>query len=156
VRARFLYEIQGTQYINPDVIADIEYVRIENTGEKDRVRVSGAIGGPPPPTTKAIVVAVGGYQAEATFYINGLDIDLKEKFMVQQLHHTFRNSNFSELSIERYGTAATNPRNQASGTVSVRVLVKGRREEDIVEEVFRQYVYALRMQFHAGKYLCNV
>ena len=151
VRAQFLYEIQGTTYINSDVTADITNVRIQNTDKKDRVRVSGATGGPPPPTTKAIIVGIGGYQAEATFYINGLDIDLKERFMRQQLEHAFRDANFSELSIERYGTAAVNPRNQASGTVSVRVLVKGKNREDIAENVFRQHLYALRMQFYAGK-----
>ncbi|KAF2498485.1 duf1446 domain-containing protein [Lophium mytilinum] len=153
VRAQFLYEIQGTKYINSDVTADIENVRIEDTGEKDRVRVSGATGSPPPPTTKVITVAIGGYQAEATFYINGLDIDLKEKFMRQQLEYAFRDANFSELSIERYGTAAVNPRNQASGTVSIRVLVKGKKREDIDEKVFRQHLYALRMQFYAGYHM---
>lgn len=152
VRAQFLYEIQGVKYINPDVLADIEDVRIEDTPEKDRVRVSGVTGGPPPSTTKAITVAIGGYQAEATFYINGLDVDLKERFMRQQLEYAFRDSKFTELSIERYGTAASNPRNQASGTVSVRVLVKGKRKEDIAEDVFRKHVYALRMQFYAGQY----
>lgn len=117
--------------------ADIEHVRIESTGEKNRVQVSGAVGGRPPLTTNAITVAIGGYQAEATFYINGLDIDLKEKFMKQQLTYAFRNASFSELSIERYGTAAMNPHNQASGTVSVRVLVKSKEKEDIAENVFR-------------------
>jgi hypothetical protein len=151
VRAQFLYEIQGTKYINPDVLADIQNVRIENTGKKDRVQVSGAVGSPPPPTTKAITVAIGGYQAEATFYMNGLDIDVKERFMRQQLEYAFRDSNFSELSIERYGATVVNPPNQAMGTVSVRVLVKGRRKEDVAEDVFRKHVYALRMQFYAGR-----
>jgi hypothetical protein len=153
VRAQFLYEIQGTKYINSDVCADIQNVKIENTVKKDRVRVSGAVGSPPPPTTKAIVVAIGGYQAEATFYMNGLDIDAKEKFMRQQLAYAFRNANFSELSIERHESAASNPTRQSLGTVGFRVLVKGRNKEDISEEVFRKHVYALRMQFYAGEYL---
>ena len=152
VRAQFLYEIQGTQYINPDVLADIENIKIGNSGKKDRVHVSGAVGSPPPPTTKAITVAMGGYQAEATFYMNGLDIEAKEKFMRQQLEHAFRNSNFSELSIERYGSAAVNPSNQALGTVFFRVLVKGKTKEDIAEDVFRKHVYAMRMQFYAGEF----
>ncbi|KIW73684.1 hypothetical protein PV04_01782 [Phialophora macrospora] len=153
VRAQFLYEIQGTKYINSDVCADIENVKIQNTGKKDRVRVSGAVGSPPPPTTKAIVVAIGGYQAEATFYMNGLDIDAKERFMRQQLEYAFRNANFSELSIERHGSAAVNPPRQSLGTVGYRVLVKGRKAEDIGEEVFRKHVYALRMQFYAGYHM---
>lgn len=151
VRAQFLYEIQGTTYINPDVMADIENVNIENTDEKDRVRVSGVVGSPPPSTTKAMTVAIGGYAAEATFYMNGLDLDAKERFMRQQIEHAFKNANFTELSIERYGTGASNPSSQAMGTVSVRVLVKAKNKEDIREDVFRKYIYALRMQFYAGR-----
>jgi len=151
VRAQFLYEIQGHKYINSDVLADIGNVKIENTGQKDRVRVSGAVGGPPPPTTKAITVAIGGYQAEATFYMNGLDLDAKERFMRQQIEYAFKDANLSELSIERYGSGEANPSNQASGTVSVRVLVKGKEKEDIREDVFRKHIYALRMQFYAGE-----
>jgi hypothetical protein len=150
VRAQFLYEIQGTKYINPDVLADIEKVMIENTDQKDRVRVSGAVGSPPPPTTKAMTVAIGGYLAEATFYMNGLDLDAKERFMRQQIEHAFKVSKFTELSIERYGSGVPNPSNQALGTVSVRVLVKGKKKEDIAENVFRKHIYALRMQFYAG------
>lgn len=150
VRAQFLYEIQGTQYINSDVVADITHVKIENTGDKDRVRISGAVGSPPPPTTKAIVVAIGGYQAEATFYMNGLDLDMKERFMRQQIENAFKDSKITELSIERYGSGVADPSCQALGTVSVRVLVKARNKEDIVEDVFRKQIYALRMQFYAG------
>lgn len=150
VRAQFLYEIQGTQYINPDVLADIEHVKIENTNEKDRVKVSGALGSPPPSTTKAITVSIGGYQAEATFYMNGLDLDAKERFMRQQIEHAFKDTPLTDLSIERYGSSAPDPSNQALGTVSVRVLVKAKNKDDINEDVFRKHIYALRMQFYAG------
>ncbi|GAB7352399.1 hypothetical protein MBLNU459_g2828t2 [Dothideomycetes sp. NU459] len=153
VRAQFLYEIQGTKYINPDVMADIGNVKIENTKEKDRVRVTNIVGSPPPPTTKAMVVAIGGYLAEATFYMNGLDLDAKERFMRQQIEHAFRDSNFTKLSIERYGAGASDPSSQARGTVSIRVLVKGKKQEDIKESVFRKYIYALRMQFYAGYHM---
>lgn len=151
VRAQFLYEIQGTQYINPDVLADIKDVKIVNTDQKDRVLVSGARGTPPPSNTKAITVAIGGYQAEATFYMNGLDLDAKERFMRQQIEYAFKDSNFKELSIERYGAGSLNPSSQALGTVFIRVLVKGEKKEDIREDVFRKKIYALRMQFYAGK-----
>ena len=150
VRAQFLYEIQGTQYINPDVLADIENVEITNTGTPNRVSITGARGSPPPATTKAIVVAVGGYQAEATFYMNGLDLDAKERFMRQQIEHAFMDMNLTTLSIERYGSTDINPSKQALGTVCVRVLVKSKHKEDISEDVFRKNIYALRMQFYAG------
>jgi hypothetical protein len=82
--------------------------------------------------------------------MNGLDLDAKERFMRQQIEHAFRDSNFTELSIERYGSAEQNPSKQAMGTVSIRVLVKGKKKEDIAEDVFRKHIYALRMQFYAG------
>ncbi|KAJ4244008.1 hypothetical protein NW762_014621 [Fusarium torreyae] len=153
VRAQFLYELQGQHYINPDVTADISNTCIRNTSQKDRVSISGAVGSPPPPNTKAIVVSVGGYQAEATFYMNGLDLDAKERFMRQQIEYAFQDSSFTEISIERYGASVANPSSQAVGTVSVRVLVKAKSKEDIREDYFRKKVYALRMQFYAGYHM---
>ncbi|KAH0832639.1 hypothetical protein FOPE_01296 [Fonsecaea pedrosoi] len=154
VRAQLVYEIQGNTYLNTDVCADITNVEIRNEpGKKDRVLVSGAKGSPPPPTTKAIVAAIGGWLAEATFYMNGLDIDAKEKFMRQQLNHAFRDANFLQLSVERYGTAKRNPSKQAEGTVMVRVLAQARNKEDIDVKIFKTRVYALRMQFYPGYHM---
>jgi hypothetical protein len=51
VTSQLLYEIQGPQYYNCDVTAQLENIRIEQIGE-DQVRVSGVKGLPPPPTTK--------------------------------------------------------------------------------------------------------
>ncbi|KAJ4322158.1 hypothetical protein N0V84_004993 [Fusarium piperis] len=153
VRAQFLYELQGQQYINPDVTADISNAAIRNTSQKDRVRISGAVGSPPPSNTKAIVVAVGGYQAEATFYMNGLDLDAKERFMRQQIGYAFKDSNLTEISIERYGANVADPSSQALGTVSIRVLVKAKAKEDIREDYFRKKIYALRMQLYAGYHM---
>lgn len=51
VTSQLLYEIQGPQYYNCDVTAQIENIKIEQVGE-DRVKVSGVRGLPPPPTTK--------------------------------------------------------------------------------------------------------
>ena len=47
-KAQLLYEIQGQIYLNPDVIADIKDVRLEEVG-KNRVALSGIKGIPPPP-----------------------------------------------------------------------------------------------------------
>lgn len=51
VTSQLLYEIQGPQYYNCDVTAQIENIKIEQVGE-DQVKVSGVKGLPPPPTTK--------------------------------------------------------------------------------------------------------
>jgi hypothetical protein len=49
--SQLLYEIQGPQYYNCDVTAQLEGIKMEQVGE-DRVKVSGVKGTPPPPTTK--------------------------------------------------------------------------------------------------------
>ncbi|KAJ0415936.1 hypothetical protein BJY00DRAFT_250634 [Aspergillus carlsbadensis] len=154
LRSQFLYEIQGHVYLNTDVSANIENVRVEDVPDaQDRVRVWGAKGSPPPPTTKAIICAVGGYQAEAVFYINGLDVDAKEQLLRQQLKWAFRDSKFTTLSIVRYGSTTSDPASQAAGTVCVRVLAQARELADISHKKFREPIYALRMQLYPGYHM---
>ncbi|KAK1621832.1 hypothetical protein BDP81DRAFT_335929 [Colletotrichum phormii] len=155
VTAQLLYELQGHLYLNPDVVADLSNVRVEeqkDSGE-DRVRVWGAKGLPPPPTTKVMFAAEGGYQAEATFYINGLDVNEKVAVMKNQLGHLFKDSNFSRLSIEQYGTEAQNPSSQQAGTVHLRVFAQARRKEDIAAVNFKVPIYAVRMQSYPGYHM---
>lgn len=152
VTAQLLYELQGHLYLNPDAVADLSGVRVTEDAP-NRVRVTGVKGLRPPPTTKVMVAAKGGFQAEATFFINGLDVDAKAQMMRNQLAHVFRSSNFSRLSIELYGTGAQNPSSQQAGTVSLRVFAQARRREDIEEVKFKIPIYALRMQSYAGYHM---
>jgi len=84
-----------------------------------------------------MVAASGGYQAETTFYINGLDVEEKAQMMKQQLMHVFKDNKFSKLSIELYGGIVANPTSQQEGTVHLRVFAQARRKEDISAEKFR-------------------
>ncbi|WJG35106.1 uncharacterized protein FOBCDRAFT_249301 [Fusarium oxysporum Fo47] len=152
VTAQLLYELQGHLYLNPDVVADLSGVQVEQESE-NRVSVSGVKGLPPPPTAKVMIAAKGGFQAEATFYINGLDVFEKAAMMKNQLAHMFKDSNFSRLSIELYGTPADNPTSQQAGTVSLRVFAQARRKEDIDAPKFKVPIYALRMQSYPGYHM---
>ena len=154
ITGQLLYELQGELYLNPDVVADLSGIKIEDTATPNRVFVSGMTGHPPPSTTKAMIAASGGYQAETTFYINGLDVAEKAEMMKNQLHHMFKDCNFSKLSIELYGTLASNPKSQQAGTVFLRIFAQARRKEDIAAPKFRDIVYALRMQSYPGKHHC--
>ncbi|KAK5198822.1 hypothetical protein LTR72_005124 [Exophiala xenobiotica] len=154
VKAQALYELQGHLYLNPDVVADLSQIRIEaEPGTVDRVRVSGVKGFPPPPSTKAMFAAPGGYQAEATFFINGLDVDAKATMMRNQLKHIFRDHKFTKLSIEQYGSEVKNPDSQQAGTVQLRVFAQARRKEDIDAQHFKIPIYALRMQSYPGYHM---
>lgn len=150
--AQFLYELQGELYLNPDVVADLGSICIENAG-LNRVRVSCIKGLPPPATTKAMIAAPGGYQAETTFYINGLDIHKKAQMMRNQLSHMFQGHNFTKFSVDLYGSAPADPRSQNEGTVSLRVFVQSRKKEDLAPERFRIPIYALRMQSYPGYHM---
>ncbi|KAF5723331.1 transcription activator acu-15 [Fusarium mundagurra] len=152
VIAQLLYELQGHLYLNLDVVADLSGVHVEQESE-NRVSVSGVKGLPPPSTAKVMIAAKGGFQAEATFYINGLDVYEKAAMMKNQLAHMFKDSNFSRLSIELYGTPAENPTSQQAGTVSLRVFAQARRKEDIDAPKFKVPIYALRMQSYPGYHM---
>src|SRR5699024_9819985 len=143
VTAQLLYELQGHLYLNPDVTADLSGVEVvEEEGATDRVSVLGVRGLPPPSTAKVMEAAKGGLQAEATFYINGLDVDAKATMMKRQLESICAENHFSRFSVELYGTAGTNPSSQQAGTVSLRVFAQARRREDITADWFKKPIYA--------------
>lgn len=78
VTAQLLYEIQGVRYLNPDVTARFDSIRLQPDGP-DRVRVFGIKGEPPPPTTKVCINYLGGYRNSMTFVLTGLDIEEKAR-----------------------------------------------------------------------------
>ncbi|CAD0082729.1 unnamed protein product [Aureobasidium vineae] len=153
ITSQLLYELQGQMYLNSDVVADIASIHIEDVGRPNCVLVSVCKGSPPPPTTKVMVAAPGGWQAETTYYINGLDVQAKAQMMKQQLQKIFSGSQFSKFSVELYGTQADNPSSQQAGTVMLRVFAQARHKEDIAAEKFKIPLYSLRMQSYPGYHM---
>lgn len=76
VTAQLLYEIDGPAYLNPDVVARFDTIRLEQQGP-DRVRVSGVRGEPAPRQAKVSINYRGGYRNRMTFVLTGLDIEAK-------------------------------------------------------------------------------
>ncbi len=76
ITAQLLYEIQGHDYLNPDVTARFDTIQLEQEAP-DRVLVRGVRGEPPPPTTKVCLNYLGGYKNSMTFVLTGLDIEEK-------------------------------------------------------------------------------
>ncbi|OQO06222.1 hypothetical protein B0A48_08810 [Cryoendolithus antarcticus] len=153
ITAQLLYELQGELYLNPDVVANLANIQIESTGQKNRVYVRGVTGLPPPPTTKVTIAAPGGFQAETTYYLNGLDVHAKAKMMQQQLANLFGGSDLSKFSSEVYGTEAIDPSSQQEGTTMLRVFVQARRKEDLAPAKFKTPIYSLRMQSYPGYHM---
>ncbi|MFA6297708.1 MAG: acyclic terpene utilization AtuA family protein [Nocardioides sp.] len=84
VTAQLVYEIQTTRYLNPDVVVDLDTIRLEQSGP-DRVRVSGVRGEAPPERLKVCVNTLGGFRNSMEFVLTGLDIDAKADWLREQL-----------------------------------------------------------------------
>ncbi|GAB1198384.1 hypothetical protein APSETT444_007703 [Aspergillus pseudonomiae] len=111
VKAQWVYEIQGPNYLNPDVVAHLEGTRIKEDAP-NKVRVTGVKGSPPPPTTKLAVCSFGGYQAEMATHAVGLDIKEKVELQRKQILDYLDQSRFSTIAIDAYGSVPENPKSQ--------------------------------------------
>ncbi len=128
VTSQLVYEISGPLYFNSDVVADLHGITLVQAGE-DRVHVSGVRGRPPPPTTRCGITAHGGFQAEWHFYLVGLDIAEKCRWMEEQARHAIGEeliSQFSMLKFHVHGTSPANPANQEVATVDFRIFAQAR------------------------------
>jgi hypothetical protein len=84
VTAQLLYEIQGPDYANPDVVARFGTVALTQDGA-DRVRISGTRGSQPTGQLKVAITHIGGYRNTMTLVLTGLDIERKAAWAEAQL-----------------------------------------------------------------------
>jgi hypothetical protein len=84
VTAQLLYEIDAPRYLNPDVVARFDTIRLSQEGP-DRVLISGVRGEPAPETVKVCINYLGGFRNSMTFVLTGLDIEEKAQLTKQTL-----------------------------------------------------------------------
>ncbi|KAF5373585.1 hypothetical protein D9758_000946 [Tetrapyrgos nigripes] len=132
VTAQLVYEIQGPIYLNPDVSANLEEIRLKDVG-RNRVHVSGVKGSPPPPTMKLAVQTFGGYQGELSFYATGIDVEAKYTSMKEKILGTLDKSRFIKIAIDKYGTPEPNPRSLKTASVQIRLFLQASTPEPILE-----------------------
>ncbi|KAE8370860.1 hypothetical protein BDV27DRAFT_151714 [Aspergillus caelatus] len=122
VKAQLVYEVQGPNYLNPDVVAHLEDIRIDQD-TTNRVRETSVKGGRPPPTTKLAVCGFGGYQAEICTFAVGLDIKEKVELQRKQILDYLDQSLFSTIAIDAYGSVPEDPKSQKETAVMIRHFV---------------------------------
>ncbi|PWY66454.1 DUF1446-domain-containing protein [Aspergillus heteromorphus CBS 117.55] len=149
--SQLLYEIQGPWYFNSDVTAILNDIHFEQVGT-NRVAVHGIRSGPPPPTTKVGITARGGFQAEATWYLVGLDIAAKARMLESQIRHLLapHASHFTSLTFSTLGSAAENPNDQDSATVPFRIVAQARTAEALAPNHFLRLITDNIMQGYPG------
>jgi hypothetical protein len=149
--SQLLYEIQGPWYFNSDVTAILTDIHFEQLGV-NRVALRGVRSAPPPPTTKVGITARGGFQAEVSWFLVGLDIAAKARMLEAQIRHLLApySSNFSALKFSTLGSSPDDPRDQDSATVTFRVVAQARRAEDLAPSQFLRPITDNIMQGYPG------
>jgi hypothetical protein len=104
----------------------------------------------PPPTTKVGITAKGGYQAEAHYFLCGLDIEEKAALLERQVRAMLDESKFHCLKFRVNGRCPENPRSQDAATVDVRIFAQSRTEEALSTANFLRPVTDVIMQSYPG------
>jgi hypothetical protein len=149
VTAQLLYEIGAPAYLNPDVVAHFDTIRLEQAGP-DRVALTGTRGSPPPDTLKVAVNMLGGYRNTMTMVITGLDVEAKAEHAIRLLFDRLGGTaRFEEADVRllRYDRPDA-PANEL-GVAHLRVTVKD-QDERKVGRAFSDAITELALAGYAG------
>ena len=138
VTAQLVYEIQGEQYLNPDVTTHFSTIQLAQEGP-DRVRVSGVKGSPPPVTTKVCLNFFGGFRNDAELLITGLDQDEKVALLRAQVEQALEAKAAAGLELPKVEwtfnrSDVTDPASQEAGTSVLRVHAESSSPEPVGRE----------------------
>ncbi len=149
VTAQLLYEIGEPAYLNPDVTAHFDSVRIALAGP-DRVALSGTRGSPPPPELKVAINMLGGYRNTTTMVLTGLDIEAKaahaEQLLFRQLGGKER---FGAVDVRLLRFDHPDAGANEEATAHLRITVKD-QDESKVGRAFSDVTWELALGGYAG------
>jgi hypothetical protein len=152
VTAQLLYEIAGPAYLNPDVTARFDSIRLSSEGD-DRVRISGVKGDSPPPTTKVAINYQGGWRSTTTLYLTGLDIEQKAALVERALWDSWPGgkSGFDSVEVSLVRTDKPDPTTNEEASAELRITVKD-REERKVGRAFSGRITEMSLSSYPGLY----
>ena len=130
VTAQLLYEVSGPTYANPDVVARLDTVHLEQL-DVDRVRISGVQGDPPPATTKVCLNALGGFRNSVELVLTGLDIPAKAAWVRAQVEAALADARPDEVEWQLDRTDVFDPSTQAQATSYLRCHVRSAQPEPV-------------------------
>lgn len=84
IKAQLFYEVGSPRYHNPDVVADLATVQLDDLG-KDRVQIIGVRGSRPTRTTKLSLTYEGGYRNAMTIGVTGVRAPEKISWLKRQI-----------------------------------------------------------------------
>ena len=150
VTAQLLYEIGGREYLNPDVTARFDSIRLSADGP-DRVQISGVRGDSPPVTAKVALNYQGGWRSTITLYLTGLDIEAKAVLAQRALWSAIPGGRdaFDSVDIALLRTDKPDPRTNAEAMALLRITVKD-ADEHVVGRAFSARVTELALACYPG------
>ncbi len=149
VTAQLLYEIGEPGYLNPDVTAHFDTIRLEQAGP-DRVALSGTCGSPPPETLKVALNMLGGYRNTMTMVITGLDIEAKAEHATRLLFERLGGrGQFEEADVRLLRFDRPNAPANELASAHLRITVKD-QDERKVGRAFSEAITELALASYAG------
>ncbi|PLB50098.1 DUF1446-domain-containing protein [Aspergillus steynii IBT 23096] len=148
-KAQLLYEIQGPLYYNPDVVAILDDIIIQEKAT-NRVHISNVKSRKPPPTTKIGITAHGGFQAEVHFFLCGLDLEEKAELLERQVRHLLDESQYHTLKFHVNGSCPVDPSSQNAATADLRIFAQSHTEEALSLSKFLRPCTDTIMQSYPG------
>ena len=144
VTAQLLYEISTPAYMNPDVIAHFDTLKIEDI-EKDKVYISGCRGSSPPNDHKVCINLAGGFRNGMEVILTGLDIEEKAKVFSNALFNSVGGEEqFDEVSIQLHRTDKENPNSNEESMASLVISVKS-MDPELVGRLFSAKIIELAL-----------
>ena len=149
VTAQLLYEIGDPAYLNPDVVAHFDTIRLEQAGP-DRVALTGTRGSPPPDTLKVALNMLGGYRNTTTMVLTGLDIEQKAEHAITLLTRLLGGTEqFDEFDVRLLRFDQPDAPTNEQATAHLRVTVKD-QDERKVGRAFSNAAMELALGGYAG------
>ena len=136
VTSQLLYEIGAPAYLGPDVTARFDTIRLHQQGP-DRVRISDTRGEPPPDTLKVSMNELGGFRADVTIALTGLDIDAKAA-LVERAFWTASSrdpDDFDSVTTTVARTDKPDPASNEEAVAAWRLTIKDADERKVGEAV---------------------
>jgi hypothetical protein len=149
VTAQLLYEIGDPAYLNPDVVAHFDTIRLAQQGP-DRVALTGTKGSPPPDTLKVALNMLGGYRNTTTMVLTGLDIEEKAEHAVALLTEVLGGTGqFGEFDVRLLRFDHPDAPSNEQATAHLRITVKD-QDESKVGRAFSNAATELALAGYAG------
>ena len=140
VTAQLLYEIGAPAYLNPDVTARFDSIKIHDLGS-DRVQIDRVRGEVPPSRLKVAINTLGGFRNTATLVLTGLNVQAKADLALRTVAGVslqdaleyypepttlakMSTLNVSELDVQLLRTGQRNPTMLAEAQSFLRITVK--------------------------------